>query len=148
MNSRHPQCPTGSQVGTYSPGLTLTPRPVSFTAHGTLATCVSPSHPQLRGASFTSTGMGTASCVAGSVSNTTVYRWNTGQSSTVKGSLAVNAKPNGTTVLVLIGTVTSGLFQGATVTQTKVLANTELAACATAEGLKTVSGPVSLTVAL
>lgn len=139
-------CPLGTQIGTYSPGLTFASQPVTFTANGSLATCVSVTHPEIKGASFTSTGTGTASCLSGSVSNTTTYRWNTGQTSTVKGSLAVNLKPNGTTVLVLIGTVTSGLFKGATAAQTKVLANTDLLACATPEGLKTVSGPVSLTV--
>ncbi|WP_329203335.1 MULTISPECIES: hypothetical protein [unclassified Streptomyces] len=42
--------------------------------------------------------------------------------------------------------VSSGLFTGATVVQTKVLANTDLTACATAQGLASVGGPVTLTV--
>lgn len=141
-------CPLGTQVGTYNPGLTLIPREIDFTSTGTLAACLSPSHPEITGGEFTASGSGTASCLTGSVSNTTVYHWNTGQHSTVVGSFSVNLKPGGTTVLVLVGTVTSGLFQGATAAQTKVLPATNLADCLTPEGLTSVSGPISFTATL
>lgn len=140
-------CPLGTQVGTYSPGLTLLPREVGFTATGTLASCVSPAHPEITGGNFASSGRGSLSCLTGSTSNTTVYHWNTGQNSTVVGDFAVNLKPGGTTVLVLVGTVTAGLFEGATVAQTKVMPATNLPDCLTPQGLTSVSGPVSLTAA-
>lgn len=139
-------CPVGSQVGTYSPGLTYEPRNVTFSASGNVSGCVDPSGNGIAGATFTGTGQGTASCVSGSVSNTTTYRWSTGQSSTVKGTGAINLKPNGVTVLVLTGTVESGLFKGATVVQTKTLLNSDLTACASPEGLTSVGGPITLTV--
>ncbi|MEU6117219.1 hypothetical protein ABZ840_22100 [Streptomyces sp. NPDC047117] len=141
-------CPVGSQVGTYSPGLEYQPQNVAFRTSGNVSGCVDLSGSGISGASFSTFGQGTASCLAGSVSNTTTYRWSNGQTSTVRGTGAVNAKPNGVTVLVLTGTVESGLFTGATVVQTKVLLNSDLLACATPEGLTSVGGPTNLTVAL
>ncbi|MGW0931445.1 hypothetical protein [Streptomyces sp. NPDC002644] len=44
--------------------------------------------------------------------------------------------------------MTSGLFEGATVTQTKVLPVLNLLDCLTADGLQNDSGVLSLTVAL
>jgi hypothetical protein len=141
-------CPLGTQVGSYSPGMTLLPRQIEFTATGTLGACVSPSHPEITGATFTSLVVGTFSCLSGSTSNVSTYHWNNGQSSTVRGGFEVNLKPGGTTVLVLTGTVTEGLFQGATVVQTKVLPSTDLVACLTPEGLTSVSGTASFTAVL
>ena len=51
-------------------------------------------------------------------------------------------------MLVLTGTVVDGLFQGATVVQTKVLPATDLAACLTPQGLTSVSGTVTFTAVL
>jgi hypothetical protein len=141
-------CPLGTQVGSYSPGMTLLPRQIEFTATGTLGACVSPSHPEITGATFTSLVVGTFSCLSGSTTNVSTYHWNNGQSSVVHGGFEVNLKPGGTTVLVLTGTVTEGLFQGATVVQTKVLPATDLLACLTPEGLTSVSGTASFTAVL
>ncbi|MDQ3404670.1 MAG: hypothetical protein M3548_14980 [Actinomycetota bacterium] len=107
--------------------MTLLPRHIDFEATGTLGGCLSPSHPAITGATFTST----VSCLAGSTTNTSTYHWNTGHGSTVRDGFEVNPKPGGTTVLVLTGTVIDGLFQGATVVQTKVLPATDLTPCLT-----------------
>ncbi|MEU4807029.1 hypothetical protein [Actinosynnema sp. NPDC023587] len=141
-------CALGTQVGTYSPGMTLLPRHIDFQATGTLGGCLSPGHPDITGATFTSLVSGTFSCLAGSTTNTSTYHWNTGHSSTVQGGFEVNLKPGGTTVLVLTGTVIDGLFQGATVVQTKVLPATDLTACLTPQGLTSVSGTVTFTAVL
>lgn len=141
-------CPLGTQTSTYHPGLTYTPQQTTFTASGSLAPCVSPTHPEIVGADFTSSGHGVASCTAADFEDTATYRWNTGQSSKVEGRVTINLKPNGQTVLVRIGEVTGGLFKGATVTQTKVLPALNLLDCATDDGLEYVSGPVNLTVVL
>ncbi|MFD1146521.1 hypothetical protein [Saccharothrix hoggarensis] len=141
-------CGLGTQVGTYSPGMTLLPRQIDFKATGTLGGCVSPSHPEITGATFTALVSGTFSCLAGSTTHTSTYHWNTGHSSTVRGGFEVNLKPGGTTVLVLTGTVVDGLFQGATVVQTKVLPATDLTACLTPQGLTSVSGTVTFTAIL
>lgn len=141
-------CPLGTQVGSYSPGMTLLPRQIDFTATGTLGGCVSPSHPEITGATFTALVSGTFSCLSGSTTNTSTYHWNTGHSSVVQGGFEINLKPGGTTVLVLTGTVVQGLFKGATVVQTKVLPATDLTACLTPEGLTSVSGTTSFTAVL
>ncbi|GAA1335656.1 hypothetical protein [Saccharothrix algeriensis] len=141
-------CPLGTQDGTYYPGMTLLPRHIDFTATGTLGGCLSPAHPEITGATFTTLATGTFSCLSGSTSNTSTYHWNTGQSSTVEGGFEINLKPGGTTVLVLTGTVVSGLFEGATVVQTKVLPATDLTACLTPQGLTGVSGATTFTAVL
>ncbi|MEU4769449.1 hypothetical protein AB0H12_40075 [Actinosynnema sp. NPDC023794] len=141
-------CALGTQVGTYSPGMTLLPRHIDFSATGTLGGCVSPGHPDLTGATFTALVSGTFSCLSGSTTNTSTYHWNTGHSSTVRGGFEINLKPGGTTVLVLTGTVVDGLFLGATVVQTKVLPATDLTACLTPQGLTSVSGTATFTAVL
>ncbi|MCK2218204.1 hypothetical protein MF672_031095 [Actinomadura sp. ATCC 31491] len=141
-------CPTGTQYSTYDPGLTYTARTTTFTAQGSLAPCVSSSHPQIVGATFTAAGTGTASCTTASFADRSVYTWNTGQQSVVEGTLAINIKPDGQTVLVRVGTVVGGLFEGATVVQTKVLPALDLLACLTPQGLTSDSGALSLTVTL
>ncbi|MEU6481047.1 hypothetical protein ABZ858_30050 [Streptomyces sp. NPDC047017] len=138
-------CPVGSNISTYTPGLTYTSKPTHFTATGQVSGCVSLSNPALTGANLSAAGDGTASCTSGSFSNTTVYHWNTGQSSTVVGTGSINLKPDGETVFVLTGTVTSGPFTGATVLQTKVLLSTDLLACLTPGGLTSIAGPITLT---
>lgn len=141
-------CPLGTQTSTYHPGLTYTSRETSFTASGSLAPCVSPTHPDIVGADFTGHGHGIASCTAADFEDHSLYHWNTGQTSRVEGRLTINLKPNGQTVLVRVGEVTSGLFDGATVVQTKVLPSLNLLDCFTSDGLEYVSGPVSLTIVL
>ncbi|MFI8992616.1 hypothetical protein [Streptomyces sp. NPDC053542] len=141
-------CPVGSQVGTYTPGLTYEPRDVAFRTSGNVSGCVDLSGSGISGASFSAVGQGRANCLAGSLSNTSTYRWNNGQTSTVRGTVTIGLRPNGVRVMVLTGTVESGLFTGATVVQTKVLLNSDLTACLSPEGLTSVGGPISLTVAL
>jgi hypothetical protein len=139
-------CPVGSNISTYTPGLTFTAKPTHFTATGQVSGCISLTQPLLTGANLAASGDGTASCTSGSFSNTTVYNWNTGQKSTVVGTGSINLKPDGETVFALVGKVTSGLFTGETVVQTKILLSTDLTACLTPGGLTSVAGPITLTV--
>lgn len=78
-------CPLGAQTSTYHPGLTYTPRETSFTASGSLASCVSPTHPEIVGADFSAHGHGVASCTAADFEDHSLYHWNTGQTSRVEG---------------------------------------------------------------
>ncbi|MCS0635975.1 hypothetical protein NX801_09915 [Streptomyces sp. LP05-1] len=139
-------CPVGSNISTYTPGLTYTAKPTHFAATGQVSGCVSLGNPTLTGANFTAAGDGIASCIAGSFTNTGVYHWNTGQSSTVVGTGSIDLRPNGETVFVLVGKVTSGLFNGANVVQTKILLSTDLTACLTPQGLTSIAGPITLTI--
>ncbi|MFI9005769.1 hypothetical protein ACIGNX_00875 [Actinosynnema sp. NPDC053489] len=141
-------CPLGTQIGTYTPGTTLLPREIVFTATGTLGGCVSPTHPEITVATFTALVSGTFSCLSGKTTNTSTYHWDDGRSSTVQGGFEVNLKPGGTTVLVFTGTVVEGLFEGATVVRAKVLPATDLTACLTPWGLTSVSGTTSFAAVL
>ncbi|MBD0745996.1 hypothetical protein BG418_30645 [Streptomyces sp. CBMA152] len=138
-------CLVGSQTGHYQPGLTFTPRPTSFTGQGSVSGCVDLTGHGITGASFTTQGSGTASCLTGTVSSRTTYYWSDGRSSAVRNTGAIEVKPNGITVLVLTGTVESGEFTGATVVQTKTLLSTDLTACLTPQGLTSAGGPVTVT---
>ncbi|MFI2644303.1 hypothetical protein [Streptomyces sp. NPDC018610] len=57
----------------------------------------------------------------------------------------ISLRPDGVTVLVLTGHVTSGDYQGSTLINAIVLASTDLTACLTPQGLTTISGTISLT---
>jgi hypothetical protein len=141
-------CLLGSQTTTYDPGLTFQTRPTSFSVKGTLDGCVSPTNPQVVRGTFSGKGSGSFSCLAASAPLTTVIEWNTGQQTTVLIDLTVNAKPNGTTVLVSAGRVISGLFRGGLYTSPKVLPNTDLVGCATPQGVPAASGAVVVTIGL
>lgn len=78
-----------------------------------------PHRPDIVRADFTGHGHGTASCTAADFEDHSLYHWNTGRTSRVEGRLTINLKPTGQSVLVRVGEVTSGLFHGATVTQTR-----------------------------
>ncbi|MFG3506852.1 hypothetical protein ACGF5F_15210 [Streptomyces sp. NPDC047821] len=138
-------CLVGSQTGHYRPGLTYTLRPTSFNGQGNVSGCVDLTGHGITGATFTTKGRGTASCLTGTVSSLTTYSWSNGRSSTVRNTGAVQVKPNGITVLVLTGTVESGQFAGSTVVQTKTLLSTDLSACLTPQGLTSAGGPVTVT---
>lgn len=138
----------GSQTTTYEPGLTFQERPTTFTVTGTLSSCSSPTNPQIVSGTFSSKGEGSFSCVTGSAVLTSVIKWNTGQSTTVQIGFNLNAKPNGTTVLVSLGQVADGLFRGGVYLAPKVLTSPNLLGCATPEGMLTASGPVSVTIGL
>ncbi|GHE14483.1 hypothetical protein [Streptomyces alanosinicus] len=138
-------CLVGSQTGHYQPGLAYTVRPTSFTGQGSVSGCVDLTGHGITGATFTTKGSGTASCLTGTVSSLTTYYWSNGRSSTVKNTGAIEVKPDGITVLVLTGTVESGQFNGSTVVQTKTLLSTDLTACLTPQGLTSAGGPVTVT---
>lgn len=138
-------CPLGTQNTHYTPGLTQATRPTSFRSDGVVGACVDLSGHGIAGAAYTITGQGTAGCLESNLAPTTVINWSNGQSSTTKGTLTIQAKPNGTSVVITQSKVVSGEFVGSTVTQTIVLTSVDLLACLTPTGLTDTSGPVTLT---
>ncbi|MCS0605591.1 hypothetical protein NX794_30965 [Streptomyces sp. LP11] len=142
-------CPLGAETATYSPGLHLTAPPSGVHLHsaGNLGVCVST---DLRhtGGSFVVDGDGPLTCVGGSSTGTGTATWaNTGtHPSRFTYTGAVSVRPDGNSVLVLTGDITSGDYVGHTLVETKVIASTDLTACLTSEGLTTTSGPVSFTI--
>lgn len=133
-------CPAYSTT-TYEPGLTNTPQQVTVTQTGVAGPCSSPSHPDITAGTWKSTGTGTFSCVSGSGKTTRTFRWNTGESSVAEERLTISARPQGQTVNLAEGKVTSGVFAGDTTRDEAVRPNTDLSACQTSEGLTNSTGP-------
>ncbi|MFB7946408.1 hypothetical protein ACFC6L_15990 [Kitasatospora phosalacinea] len=59
------------------------------------------------------------------------YTWNDSTTSTFSFTRVNTRVVNGTTVVELVGSITAGTFQGATVSSTAVALNTQLDACST-----------------
>jgi hypothetical protein len=135
----------GEQFQQYNPGLTITPRITSFSATTSLSTCLSTS-PGILSGGFSITGSGVISCTAGSVLSQLTLTWNTGEMSVIQLVSPLDLKPDGETVVVSQGSVLSGKFKGATVTEVLTLVSTEVTACFSSAGLVQSSGPVVLTI--
>jgi len=135
----------GNQFQTYNPGLTIFPRPTTFSADTDLSVCTSTADPNIASGRFHIEGGGVISCTAGSVISTLTLTWNTEEQSVIELVSPLDLKPDGETVVVSEGSVTSGKFAGATVTETLTLTSTQVAACFR-RGLKQSSGPVVLTI--
>lgn len=137
----------GSQTTTYSPGLRLFPQPISYTATGALTSCISPTDATLQAGTYTINAQVTNTCLlspTGQAGDLT-FTWNNGQSSTVRFTTNVVLTPLATTQVVSTGTVISGLFQGAMATVTVTLVTPTVTQCLSAEGVTTLTGPVTLT---
>ncbi|MFD7919978.1 hypothetical protein ACFV3R_12215 [Streptomyces sp. NPDC059740] len=142
-------CPVGTETTTYSPGLRLPQagQPnVHLQAQGSVGPCVSL---DLRhtGGQVVINGSGPLNCLGGNSSGTGRLTWaNPGtHPSLFTFTGGISLRPDGVTVLVLTGKVTSGDYTGATLVQTVVLASTDLTACLTPGGLTTSSGLLTVT---
>jgi hypothetical protein len=136
-------CP-GQQATSYDPGVTFVPRTVHITTDGVLGPCVS-SDPTVLSGSYHDDVTGTVDCTFGSVHGIRTIAWNNGRTSTVSFTTALDAKPDGETVVVEQGSVTSGEFTGDATLTTITLAHTALLACATPTGVTSTAGPVATT---
>jgi hypothetical protein len=131
---------------TYSPAVTATPQTVTLTAQTTFGTCVSLTHPSIVSGTVPANSVTTtSSCnqLLGTASPTFTITWNTGQTSTLTANTYTD-KVDGQPVVILLGSITSGLFAGATVTEQTVLTG-DLTACL-GPGLTATSGPAILTI--
>lgn len=110
--------PPSSDLVTYNPALTTTPRNVAITATTTYGPCVSARVPGLTSGSRTFQGTGSRSCLSllSAGTETFTITWNTGQTSTVSVGKLVNVV-GAALVVTFTGTVTSGLFAGDAVLQ-------------------------------
>jgi hypothetical protein len=130
---------------TYSPAVTNTPGTTTISSSSTFAPCLSLTNPSIVAGAIASTVTTTASCTTllGSFSATNVITWNTGQTSTLVGN-AYTERVDGQPVVLVLGSIVSGLFRGATVTQQTVLTG-DLSGCL-GSGLTGTSGPAVLTI--
>lgn len=137
---------TGSSATTASPGLTFTPRTVSYTVTDTYSTCVS-TDSSLTAGGFSIGATTVASCNGGVSlipSNSITISWNNSQSSTVLLTTVTNVILAGTEQVTGVGTVTSGEFIGGDVTIVWLYPVINPLQCLTSQGLTGQSGTVAL----
>lgn len=133
----------GTSQQSYSPPLTLVTRPTSISVTTTLAVCGG----GLTGTfSLGPTPPADASCLVSppAVSTTVTIYWNNGLTSKVSATYVVT-RTLGQTVSQVVGSITSGLFAGATYTQTSAGLTLDALACA-GSGVTTNSGPIEANV--
>ena len=135
----------GTVSTTYTPGITLAPRAVSFSTTAVFDDCDSSALDGPSGGSFTASGTGTLDCALGQVSGTLLLRWNTGRQSEAQFTSVVDAKPLGETVVEDTGRIIStgdsaDQFVGDAFLQTQVVVTPDPVACLTTAGVTSVSG--------
>jgi hypothetical protein len=139
----HLQC-AGSAELRFTPGLTYTPQTVQVLYWSDVYCPIAQAGPSL-GTGFGTYTITNASCTnVALVDNTATYNWSPrGGSSDVDYS-AVSLNLSAVSQLVQEGPVVSGTSAGHLALDTITLTNLNLAACGTATGLVTVSGPEAL----
>jgi hypothetical protein len=136
--------PPSSQTTTFTPPLTLVPKPVTVTASTQYGPCSSTTVPGLTAGSRNATIFyPRRSCLdlLKSEAVTFTIHWNTGQQSTISGNTTASVV-GAALVVTITGNVTSGLFAGDSVVQTVTGPSTDVTLCTL--GLGTVSSIYSL----
>lgn len=141
-------CAVGSEQASYDPPLTNELRTTNVTVTNHLS-CTSLTTGVSSGSSTTSRTREVSCLIALTPPNTVTsetYTWNTGKRSTITYvSTTVARAANGTTVVTAVGSVTSGLGQGSSVTKVATAPQLSVTACATT-GLEHIDGIASLVI--
>jgi hypothetical protein len=124
---------------TYSPGLTLTPRPVEAHATGTLSPCVST---QVTSGTMSTMATGTLSCLNGGFAGSLTFAWVTPSGGDATSVVTLSGQTAGGSLLAvgLTGTVTSGLFAGDSYAATFAADPLALLGCVTPAGMTSIMG--------
>lgn len=135
----------GTSTITFNPGLTLFTQAVAFNVNDAY-NCTS-TDPAITSASSVRGRALPLSCLnlASVFSSTNIYTitWNNGQTSAADGTFTVTSV-GGTIVVVAQGTVTSGLFTGATVVLTYAWPALNPVACLSTSGVTQLTGVTTL----
>ncbi|MGW2477731.1 hypothetical protein [Streptomyces sp. NPDC001665] len=141
-------CAPGSTTAHYSPPLTTVSRPTAVDIQDDYS-CTSLLTPGISSAngSYSYTQDSSCSLTIGSGgTQTVVYHWNNGQSSTVEfTSYTVVRAANGTATVTALGAVTDGLGQGQPVTRVVIAPVLDLTACTTT-GIAAQTAPATLAI--
>lgn len=131
-------CTPSSNAVSFTPALTLTPQSVTVVASTQYSTCISPTQPAVTSGTRGSTIVMTRSCLdlLSPANQTYTISWNTGQSSTISGTVSTSTV-GAVVIYTVTGTVTSGLFAGSSVVQVNVAPSADILLCTL--GLGTVS---------
>lgn len=136
---------TGSSVITYQPGLTNTPRTVSYTETDTFAHCISTDGALTSGLFAVTVSLPGASCLAiPTLITNTPYdiAWNNGQASEINLSFT-DTVAEGIEQVTGVGTVISGEFTGAAVTIIWLYTVPDPLQCLTPGGVTGQTGPLT-----
>ncbi|WP_058041937.1 hypothetical protein [Streptomyces roseifaciens] len=153
----------GTVAASYAPGLTFTPRATSVTSQAVVG-CPLSTDSRFTSAAFGGDSTGALSCLLGPAGGTLTFHWGNGEgerkgkmsphhgdpggtTSTASIHSLAAVRPNGNIVTVSTGTITDGVFKGATVVTEVTLLASRQAACLTPQGLTSASGPTTVTIA-
>ncbi|NTX50169.1 hypothetical protein [Myxococcus sp. CA039A] len=141
-------CPIGTSQTQYSPPLKRTPQDVTISTANQWSNCISLFGGVTSGVSSSLFVRQDYSCdtLVGILPVTSQVTWNTGETSTFRQTQVSTNVQGATLVILQIGTVLSGKFEGATLVRTTTLLASDLAACDSDTGLASISGPVTLTI--
>lgn len=134
----------GSSTSTYHPGLTTIEQPVTVLQQGIMGSCELGRNGEgqdVTSGTWQMQAHGLLSCLTGSAQGIRTFRWNNGASSVEQVRLTIGLRPEGQSTLLTEGVITEGLFRGATTRTQAVLANDDLLACHSQEGLTSTFGP-------
>ncbi|MGV2287255.1 hypothetical protein AAHK20_00955 [Trinickia sp. YCB016] len=140
----------GSETATFNPPMTNTLRNLEITAIASYSTCVVTGVSGITSVTVDDQFTRSYSCteLLGGGSGTRVFNWSNGQSSTLSYT-AYSQVVNGNYVIIFLGKVSVGLFQGQSATVVLTLASLSQANFLTAcsgSGITSVNGPSSLTI--
>ncbi len=135
----------GTSTITFNPGLTLLTKPVALQLNDTY-NCTS-TDPAITSGSSVRGNLLPLSCLnlASLFNSANIYSitWNNGQTSTADGTFTVNSV-GGTIIVAAQGTITSGLFTGATAVLTYAWPAPNPLACLTTQGVTQLTGVSTL----
>jgi hypothetical protein len=136
---------TGGSTITYQPGLTYTPRTVTYTETDNFTSCLSTDPTITSGTAGGSITLDSASCLAPpGIARDPAFTitWNTGQQSVVDLTFT-DVIIGGTEQVTGTGTVTTGKFQGGNATIIWLYPVLNPLQCATSQGLTTQTGTLT-----
>jgi hypothetical protein len=135
----------GTEVTTFSPPLTFTPRPVTITVSGVYATCTDP---VASNGSYAETFTLTASCLtlfdAGTATRTLVWGNPAAEPTTFDYNVVTNAVA-GQVITTNSGILTNGRYTPGSVQQIITLVTPNILQCL-GSGVTSVAGPTTLTI--
>nr|QLH55459.1 hypothetical protein [Myxococcus fulvus]QLH55507.1 hypothetical protein [Myxococcus sp.] len=138
------ECSQGNQNQIYAPAIAFFPRMVDVTGTGRLSSCVDSTDPGLASGIFTITGTSTVSCLLASAPTQNVINWNDGTQSTIEFINGVDVRPVGTSMVTILGRVSSGRYQNALAIKTVEVSSVPGVAQCLLGGVRSSSTEISL----
>ncbi|MGA5133404.1 hypothetical protein ACPCTO_26735 [Streptomyces olivoreticuli] len=132
----------GSNTIEFSPGLSLQARHTRISGSGAYS-CLS-ADPDLKWGKSVITGGGSNGCFISDATTVEHITWNTGETTAVVYRLGNVQQVAGQAVVLVTGRVTSGKFEGRTVTSPGFQLTVDPLRCASAKGVQLITGPSTL----